>query len=525
MALQPNLSLAVQVPQVKTPLESAQHAMTLQGSGQQQQLQRQQVKMNEQTLAGQQAALDDQAKVQRAWQAAGGDFDAFLTAAGQAGVHPDTLLKIQAGIDQAVETHAKRGKALLEFDQTKHGLLRERLEGFTAQMANQPVEQAAQAWGAFVQQQVADGLLDAGQAGQYQWKGPDTPKQAALALTTIDQLTKRALDAANLKRVQAEATAIETGGNINWQRDSVLLDGKPAVIQTNPRTGQSRDLNGQAIENAATRVKPIPTAAQTNAAPLPTQADIDVTPPSGPTANKPDPTTGQTPNAIHQDALVYALEGKLSSFGLGSNPRVVAARNAVKNRAGALAAVAGIDLPSLQQEYRAQSTTLNRLMPQVRATTGYAKAALDNMQLAENQSTKVARTGSPLVNRYLQWANGQTLVGNPALTKFETYIYTAAREYAKVTSGGALSAQALSDSAAKEASRLLNSAQTPEAFTAALEAMQDDMANVIKRQEENIAKTAPLVGNFLSVAAGHGPVTTPPTTAAPAKPADPLGLR
>jgi hypothetical protein len=94
-----------------------------------------------------------------------------------------------------------------------------------------------------------------------------------------------------------------------------------------------------------------------------------------------------------------------------------------------------------------------------------------HMDLALNQSDKVIRTGIPIVNRYTQWAFGQALTGRKELTRFETYIYTAAREYAKVTSGGAMSAQGLTDSASREAEKLLNAAQTPQAFKAAIEAM------------------------------------------------------
>jgi hypothetical protein len=94
------------------------------------------------------------------------------------------------------------------------------------------------------------------------------------------------------------------------------------------------------------------------------------------------------------------------------------------------------------------------------------------------------------------------------LTKFETYVYTAAREYAKVTSGGAASAQGLTDAAAREAEKLLNTAQSPRAFAAAVQAMRDDMANVQKNYQAQVA-------NMRGQMRGAGGQTQAPTESAP----------
>jgi hypothetical protein len=196
----------------------------------------------------------------------------------------------------------------------------------------------------------------------------------------------------------------------------------------------------------------------------------------------------------------------MPSMGLGNAGTVKNARSSIQNKAAAMADAAGVDLPTLRAEYRANATTLNKLVPTYRATAGFAGTAKDNLQLALDQSAKVPRTGSPLANRYIQWANGQTLTGNPELTRFEVYIYTAAREYAKVTSGGAQSVAALTDSAAKQASALLNAAQTPKAFEAAAGAMQNDMENVTKNQAKQINAVSSTVGQFLG-AGGAGSVT------------------
>lgn len=236
---------------------------------------------------------------------------------------------------------------------------------------------------------------------------------------------------------------------------------------------------------------------------------VDANRPDPATANIPDPKTGMTPNAMFQGAVTFALEGKPPSVGLGNNPRAAAIRAGVANKAGALAAAAGVDLPQLQAEYKANALALNKLLPQAKATATAANTATDNLDLALRQSTEVTRTGAKLVNHYVQWAQGN-LTPATGLTKFETYVYTAAREYAKVTGGGALSAQGLTDSAAKEATKLLNTAQSADAFAAAVDAMKGDMANVITEQGKTLAGISSTIGNFFSVTNGGRPVDAPP---------------
>lgn len=248
---------------------------------------------------------------------------------------------------------------------------------------------------------------------------------------------------------------------------------------------------------------------------IPDVTPVSAGPPDPATANIPSRVHGLTPNAIHQNGLAFAMTGQMAPQGMGSSPKVKAARDAINNHASALADAAGVDLPMLRAEYKANSGALSKMVPAYRFTAGAAGTANDNIELALDQSAKVPRAGSPLVNRYLQWANGHTLVGNPQLTKFETYIYTAAREYAKVTSGASQSVAGLSDTAAKEAEKLLNAAQTPEAFAAAAGAMQNDMQNVTKNQIKQIGGVSDTIAKFLSVAMGTpapagGNVAAPP---------------
>ena len=63
-----------------------------------------------------------------------------------------------------------------------------------------------------------------------------------------------------------------------------------------------------------------------------------------------------TPNAIYQDALAFALEGRMPSLGLGSPTQTKNARFAIQNKAAAIAAESGLDIPTVRAEYKAKYT-------------------------------------------------------------------------------------------------------------------------------------------------------------------------
>ena len=154
-----------------------------------------------------------------------------------------------------------------------------------------------------------------------------------------------------------------------------------------------------------------------------------------------------------------------------------------------------------KSEYQGLSTANQKQIGMATAVKTFTATATDNMNLALAQSDQVARSGSKLVNNYAQWAQGNFTPAGP-LAQFQTYIYTAAREYAKVTGGGAASTAALTDSASAAVDQLINSAQSPEAFKATIQAMQADMANVNGEYANTISGFAPNVANLLGMATG-----------------------
>jgi hypothetical protein len=278
-------------------------------------------------------------------------------------------------------------------------------------------------------------------------------------------------------------------------------DGRP--ISPSP-DGSWTYADGSKVNPAALPKAPLPASViVNNLTSSGAQAPIVSTRPDTVEGKKVDPATGLTPNAIYNQAILQAMGAAPPiSQGMGSNPRRQAQFQAVTNSANQMIADAGVDPAQLRADYKANSATLSKLLPRVALIDTAMNTANDNLNLALQHSADVQRTGSPLANRFVNWANGDVLVGNPALTKFETDIYTASREYAKVTSGGAASAQGLTDSASKEAGKLLNAAQTPEAFQAAAQEMQADMRNFQGENLKTINGVSSTIAKFLSAQTG-----------------------
>jgi hypothetical protein len=234
---------------------------------------------------------------------------------------------------------------------------------------------------------------------------------------------------------------------------------------------------------------------------------VDPNPPDPETANNVDPSTGRTASAIWNDAIQRAFEGTaLQQFvgGLSStDPKAKAIKNQIDNKSAAIVSAMGSSYPALKAMYKANASAATKFVTQALFVKTYMRTTTDNLDLALAQSAKIGRTGSKLANNYLQWSQGNLTPAGP-LAEFETYIYTASREYAKVTSGGAMSAQGLTDSAQREAGKLLNAAQSPEAFAATAIAMKQDMANVIKELDTTVAGFSSTLGVVSPVSPSGG---------------------
>lgn len=177
----------------------------------------------------------------------------------------------------------------------------------------------------------------------------------------------------------------------------------------------------------------------------------------------------------------------LMSMGMAGSMRTKVANLAADYRTGAKAIPPElVGFVSKVADKATTIQTLKFLQRQEQTASTSADIARDNLQLAEEAGNKVGRTDAKFINNLTNRAlreigidvTGSTDVGQ--LSDFETKIYTAIREYAKVASGSSGSVAGLSEGATHEATALLSSAQSPDAFKAAVKAMEADMDNIIK---------------------------------------------
>lgn len=289
----------------------------------------------------------------------------------------------------------------------------------------------------------------------------------------------------------------------SFQHDWVQYQGRTRLAMIDPKSGKVY-VGGKEVDPKDVQ-KP-PTASSSGGG-SGTGAGGEVTGTVSPlrpdpaTANRIDPKTGYTPNAIFQSGVDYALTGKMPSMGLGSAGQVRNARSAIVNKASAMATAAGTTLSALKAQYTANAKTLNQILPRYTLLAASSATANENLALALDKSAALPRSSSRVANRFMQWAQG-ALTGPKDLAQFETYVYTAAREYARVTTGGAASIAQLNVAAAKKADEILNVAQNPEAFAGTVEAMQNDMQNVTGPLKGQIDQVSGVIGNFLSAAYG-----------------------
>lgn len=209
------------------------------------------------------------------------------------------------------------------------------------------------------------------------------------------------------------------------------------------------------------------------------------------------PGLGSTPNSIFQNGIFFALTGKMPPLGMGNQGGIAQTRQSIQNTGNALIAKSGLDSATVRSAYQANQKSMDRMVPLYNQTTAFANSALASLNFAVESGEKVWNAKVPTVNRMRNWLSG-TLAPNEALSEFEVFVYTAARDYAKVTSGGALSIAELSVAAAQKADQLLNSAQSPEQFKAAANAMKRDMGNVMDTQRDQIGSVSQIMASFLN---------------------------
>lgn len=261
---------------------------------------------------------------------------------------------------------------------------------------------------------------------------------------------------------------------------SATVDGQSNVPIT-PGTDGKFYAGGRVVDASRIRMTPAAStilAGMTIAAPE-SSLTADRPDPKDPASNKPDARTGQTPNSIYAGAMGVLQTGKLVNPSRGGGPVSRAAINAIQNKAGAIAAEAGMTPGEYQATFAANKGSLTAFQKSMdTAQSAIDKADLDFSGLeASMAKSKQFDTGSPMLNK--PWRAFLTdVAGDTSMADIRARVQSVSNEYARLISQQNLS-NVLSDSARKEAEGLLSQNATVGQLIAAGQALRQEGSNRI----------------------------------------------
>jgi len=249
---------------------------------------------------------------------------------------------------------------------------------------------------------------------------------------------------------------------------------------------QGKDVTGQltAIPSAAITIH----NDQAKGLNLPSWA-TDASRPVGPEANTPDPSIKMTPNGLHQAAQTFIASGQYPPTGRGSDPIAVAQREAITSKVGAIAADAGMDVPTLRAFYRSNAASLGQQQKAFDAASVAISKADRDVDLLEKVLPKIGDTGSPLFNKPLR-SFEKDVAGNEDMSEFVTRLRSVQNEYTRILnasltgSGGGV----MSDSARHETDQLLDPKATVGQMLRSIAALKSEGGNRLLSQGEQIQR-------------------------------------
>ena len=187
--------------------------------------------------------------------------------------------------------------------------------------------------------------------------------------------------------------------------------------------------------------------------------------------------TSLTPEMLKQHGDAYNTNGKLPSLGSGAQAmvdRVAILRYASENNPTDA---------TTKALNKAQLDALVPLAKQEAAVTNYVKTFDKNIDLARAALTKVSNTNIPALNAWLLNPVQRHLTGDPDLKALGVYVSSLQAEFAKIQSG-AMGNSVTADAAIKRAQDTINTADSPRAFRAALDAMVKESRNRLDSFED-----------------------------------------
>jgi hypothetical protein len=202
-------------------------------------------------------------------------------------------------------------------------------------------------------------------------------------------------------------------------------------------------------------------------------------------------TGGLSPAAIENAAARYNTDGTLPPS-LGRGQQGARDIRSIQNRAAELAM--GTDPTQLrvnQLDAKSASGALTQLTKAQTMASSFENTANQNADLALKLSSKLPRTGVPLLNSAIQAV--RTGTGSPEATQFAAANETFVNEYAKIMSGGMGNA-ATSDAASNRAHSLLSTAMTPEQYEGNVKLLQQEMKNRMKGYDDQVQAVKSRIG-------------------------------
>jgi len=226
-----------------------------------------------------------------------------------------------------------------------------------------------------------------------------------------------------------------------------------------------------------------------------------------------------SPEAVDLQAQKILAGGTMDQLGIGSG----GARVQIVNRLGEIAKGQGTgatDLVQRQAAVKSLQSGLTRMEGTAANVMSFAYTTDQNLDLVADYSQRVDRSGSPIINTWLN--AGKRATGDPDITGFDVALRTAIDEYSKVVSSATGSAQ-VAQAERDKWEQLINAAQTPEQITEAIRVMRRDVQNrrngfEAERQALR-AHLAQVGSQSSSTSTGTPPTTTTPAASTPATPA------
>lgn len=212
----------------------------------------------------------------------------------------------------------------------------------------------------------------------------------------------------------------------------------------------------------------------------------------------------QQPFQASDDTLDYAAEvyrstGHMPALGQGSaqlRTRILQRAADLNREEGVSQSEAATNLASK----KATQGTLLQLQKQATMVKAFETNARKNGEMALQLSEKVDRTGSPIINKWLQ-AGQKSVTGDPDVSAFNAANETFVNEYAKIMSGS-MGNTPVSDAARAHAHEMLSTVQNKNQYRAVMNVLKQEMNNRIVGLDEEINATRGLL-NPRNIAPGQ----------------------